>query len=77
MSPTTERKRIIIKRRVRALIASRGFTLDNARMHKLTNACVHTLGDEGVTDFDLVTLARLTSRGLFDRFTLQQKESAQ
>ena len=70
------RMRLIITRRARALIAANNMRpLSHARMRKLAEACVHTLGDDGVTDVDLWTLVRLTQRGLLDRFTLQHGDN--
>lgn len=68
-SDTTERKRLIIQRRARRICKEHDMQLDKRRMFFLTSACVNTLGEEGVTDVDLWTLIRLTSRGLLDDFT--------
>lgn len=60
-------RRSILERRLYAVRLRFDLPPINRRQqHELVTHCVRTLGDEGITDVDLRTLHKLTSRGFFD-----------
>ena len=62
-----ERKRIIVQRRLRQIGETYDLPrLSRSRLHKLTDMCLKTLGEDGIVDADLRVLHKLTTRGLLD-----------
>ncbi len=71
------RKRLIMQRRLRTIGSYHKLpALDTPRMQALSSACVHLLGAEGVSDWDLRYLHALTSRGLFDTYERADRKIA-